>query len=82
MKCQLELGGLGRRESRGGPIVSRRTTGGLGGVQMVEKADLGQLCVFLAQQTQGEVVGCLKDLGGQLRPSEKPNSPPAGSAFL
>ena len=62
-KCWVELGGLIRRETRGGPIVSRRTMRGWGRLQMMERADLGQLCpggcVLLAWQTQGAMASCL-----------------------
>ena len=43
-KCRLVLGELGRRDSRGGPVISRRTTRGRGGVTMMGKVDLWQLC--------------------------------------
>lgn len=78
-KCWVELGGFGRRETRGGPLVSRRTIRGWSGVQMMERASLGKRCpggcVFLAWQIQRVMVSCLQDLIGQLRPSGKLNSP-------
>ena len=56
-KFWAELGGEGRRGTRGGQIVSRRTTRGWGGWQMMKRVGLGWLypggCEFVTWQTQG-----------------------------